>query len=192
MDRMLKKIVKVLSEIQDVKAVILYGSFARKEGSLRSDIDLLILTMQKKTEKIIEEKVIGIEKDIGRTIQPTIRTLEELKKTDTGLLQNIFQEGKILYLKEPVDVPSSLILEQKPWVIYSFRLSSLNQNQKAKFNNDFYGRQKGKYNYKGLLNEVGGQKLSAGSILVAFSEKQKIEKLFRQFKVQFSQLKVWK
>lgn len=189
---MLKKIVKVLSEIQDVKAVILYGSFARKEGSLRSDIDLLILTMQKKTEKIIEEKVIGIEKDIGRTIQPTIRTLEELKKTDTGLLQNIFQEGKILYLKEPVDVPSSLILEQKPWVIYSFRLSSLNQNQKAKFNNDFYGRQKGKYNYKGLLNEVGGQKLSAGSILVAFSEKQKIEKLFRQFKVQFSQLKVWK
>lgn len=192
MNRLFKKIVRGLSAIEDVRAIILYGSFARKEATSRSDIDLFILTTEKKTRKIIEHKVIGIEREIGRGIQPTIRTLKELEKTDSGLLQNIFQEGRVLYLKEPADIPSSMLLEQKPQLIYSFQLSNLSQNEKAKFNNEFYGRKKGKYSYKGLLNEIGGQKLSAGCILVSHSERQKIEKFFKQFKVQFSQLKVWK
>lgn len=192
MNRLLKKIARGLSAIEDVRAIILYGSFARKEANSGSDIDLFILTTERKTRKIIEHKVIGIEREIGRSIQPTIRTLTELKKTDSGLLQNIFQEGRVIYLKEPADIPSSLLLEQKPQEIYSFQLSNLSQNEKAKFNNEFYGRKKGKYSYKGLLNEIGGQKLSAGCIFVSHSEKQKIEKFFKRSKVQFSHLKVWK
>ncbi len=192
MNRIFRKIVKALSEIDDVRAIILYGSFARNEATSRSDIDLLILTSEKGTSKEVQNKVINIESDIGKNIQPTVRTLKELEKTDSGLLQNIFQEGKILYLKEPADIPSSMLLEQKPQLVYSFQLSKLSQNEKARFNNEFYGRKKGKYSYKGLLNEIGGQKLSAGCILVSHSEKQKIEKFFKQFKVQFSQLKVWK
>ena len=192
MNRIFKKIVKELLGINDVRAIILYGSFARNEATSRSDIDLLILTSEKRTFKEVQNKVIKIESDIGRNIQPTVRTLKELKKTDSGLLQNIFQEGKMLYLKEPTDIPSSMLLEQKPQLVYSFQLSKLSQNEKARFNNEFYGRKKGKYSYKGLLNEIGGQKLSAGCILVSHSEKQKIEKFFKQFKVQFSQLKVWR
>lgn len=192
MNRIFRKIVKALAEIDDVRAIILYGSFARNEATSRSDIDLLILTSEKRTFKEVQNKVIKIESDIGRNIQPTVRTLKELEKTDSGLLQNIFQEGKMLYLKEPTDIPSSMLLEQKPQLVYSFQLSKLSQNEKARFNNEFYGRKKGKYSYKGLLNEIGGQKLSAGCILVPHSEKQKIEKFFKQSKVQFSQLKVWK
>ena len=192
MKRILKKILKGLLAIEDIRAVILYGSFARKEATSRSDIDLFILTTEKKTEKEIEDKIIRIESEVGRNIQPTIRTLKELEKTDSGLLQNIFQEGRILYLKEPTDIPSSMLLEQKPQLIYSFQLSNLSQNKKAKFNNDFYGRKKEKYSYKGILQEIGGQKLSAGCVLVPHAKKQKIEKFFKQFKVQFSQLKVWK
>ncbi|MFH0732292.1 MAG: nucleotidyltransferase domain-containing protein [Candidatus Omnitrophota bacterium] len=192
MNRIFKKIVKSLSEIDDIRAIILYGSFARNEATSRSDIDLLILTSEKATFKEAQENIISIESEIGRNIQPTIRTLKELKKTDSGLLQNIFQEGKIIYLKEPTDIPSSMLLEQKPQLIYSFQISNLGQNKKVKFNNEFYGRKKGKYSYKGLLNEIGGQKLSAGCALIPQGEKQKVEKFFKKFKVQFSQLKVWK
>lgn len=192
MNRIFRKIVKTLSGIDDVRAIILYGSFARNEGTSRSDIDLLILTSEKKTFKKVQDSVISIETEIGRNIQPTIRTLKELEKTDSGLLQNIFQEGKILYLKEPADIPSSMLLEQKPQLIYSFQISNLGQNEKAKFNNEFYGRKKGKYSYKGLLQEIGGQKLSAGCVLVPQREKGKAEKFFRKFRVQFTQLKVWK
>lgn len=40
------------------------------------------------------------------------------------------------------------------------------------------------YKYRGLLQEIGGQKLSPGCVLVPHAKKQKIEKFFRQFKLK--------
>jgi len=107
-------------------------------------------------------------------------------------LQNIFQEGKILYLKEPAEIPSAVLLQQKPHLIYSFQISSLSQKEKAKFNRYFYEQNKKRYKYKGLLQEIGGKKLSAGCVMVPYMQKEKIEKIFRKFRVKFEQLKVWK
>ena len=192
MKRILKKIAKELSRIEDVKAVILYGSLARGEFTSRSDIDLFILTTDGKTQKEVEDKVIELESEIGKNIQPTIRTIAELQKTDTGLLQNIFQEGKALYLKEPSDIPSAILLQQKPFLIYSFQISSLPQKDKARFNRQLYEQTKKDYKYKGLLWEIGGQKLSAGCVMIPYEQKERIEKFFKKFKVKFEQLKVWK
>jgi len=192
MKRLLNKIAKNLSAIEDVKAVVLYGSFARGEAASRSDIDLLILTTEKKTSKEVQDKIIELETETGRNMQPTIRTLGELQKTDTGLLQNIFQEGKVLYLREAADIPSAILLQQKPFLIYTFQLNNLSQKEKARFNRQLYEQIKKGYKYKGLLQELGGQKLSSGCVLVPHAEKQKIEKFFKKFRVQFSQLRVWK
>lgn len=192
MNRTFRKIVKGLSPLDEVKAVILYGSFARKEATSRSDIDLFILVGEKKSIKKVQDEIIHLESEIGRNIQPTIRTFKEFKKTDSGLLQNIFQEGKILYLLEPADIPSSLLLERKPRVIYSFQINHLGQKEKSKFNSEFYGRVKGKYRYEGMLEQMGGQKLSAGCILVSREQKRKIESFFKKFHVRFNLLKVWK
>jgi predicted nucleotidyltransferase len=192
MKRMLKKIAKELSKIEDVKAIILYGSLARGEFTSRSDVDLFILTTEYKTQKEIHDKVIELESEIGRNIQPTIRTIAELQKTDTGLLQNIFQEGKILYLREPSDIPSAILLQQKPYLIYSFQINSLLQKEKARFNRQLYEQTREEYKYKGLLQEIGGQKLSAGCVMMPYEQKEKIERFFKKFKVKFEQLKVWK
>ncbi len=185
MNRMLKKIVKELLAIEDIRAIILYGSFARKEATSRSDIDLFILTTEKKTEKEIEDKIIRIESEVGRNIQPTIRTLKELEKTDSGLLQNIFQEGKVLFLREPADIPSAILLQQKPYLIYTFQISSLPQKDKVRFNRQFYEQTRKGYKYKGLLQAIGGQKLSAGCVMIPYEQKEKIEKFFKKFKVKF-------
>lgn len=192
MKRILKKIAKELSKIEDVKAVILYGSLARGEFTSRSDVDLFILTTEYKTQKEIHDKVIELESEIGRNIQPTIRTIVELQKTDTGLLQNIFQEGKILYLREPSDIPSAILLQQKPYLIYSFQINSLLQKEKVRFNRQLYEQTRKGYKYKGLLQKIGGQKLSAGCVMIPYEQKEKIEKFFKKFKVKFEQLKVWK
>ena len=192
MKRILKKIAKELSKIKDVKAVILYGSLARGEFTSRSDIDLFILTTDNKTRKEVLDKVIELESEIGRNIQPTIRTVAELQKTDTGLLQNIFQEGKILYLREPSDIPSALLLQQKPYLIYSFQISSLTQKDKARFNRQLYEQTRKGYRYKGLLQEIGGQKLSSGCVMISYEQRERIERLFKKFRVKFDQLKVWK
>jgi predicted nucleotidyltransferase len=192
MKRILKKIAKELCKIEDVKAVILYGSLAREEFTSRSDIDLFILITKDKTRKEIHDKIIELESEIGRNIQPTIRTITELPKTDTGLLQNIFQEGKILYLREPSDIPSAILLQQKPYLIYSFQISSLAQKDKVRFNRQLYEQIKKGYKYEGLLQEIGGQKLSAGCVMIPYEQKEKIKKFFKKFKVKFEQLKVWK
>jgi len=192
MKRILKRIAKEFSQIKDVKAVILYGSLARGEFTSRSDIDLFIVTEGTKTQKELQEKVIELESKIGRNIQPTIRTVAELKKTDTGLLQNIFQEGGILYLKEPLDIPSTLLLKQKPYLIYTFQINNLSQKDKAKFNRKLYGEIKKGYEYEGLLRKLGGQKLSSGCVMVPFSQKENVEKFFKKFKVKFEKLNVWK
>jgi predicted nucleotidyltransferase len=192
MKRLLNKIAKNLSAIEDVKAVVLYGSFARGEATSRSDIDLLILTTEKKTSKEVQDKIIRLETETGRNMQPTIRTLGELQKTDTGLLQNIFQEGKVLYLREAADIPSAILLQQKPFLIYTFQLNNLSQKEKVGFNRQLYEQTRKGYKYKGLLQELVGRKLSPGCVLVPHTEKQKIEKFLKKFRVQFSQLRVWK
>lgn len=192
MKKILKNIVRELSPIEDIKAIILYGSLARGEYTSRSDIDLFILTTENKAKKLIQDKIIQIESEIGRNIQPTIRTIAELEKTDTGLLQNIFQEGKVLYLREPADIPSAILLQQKPYLIYSFQISNLTQKDKARFNRHLYEQTRNEYKYKGLLQKTGGQKLSAGCIIIPYMQKEKIEKCFKKFKVKFEQLKVWR
>lgn len=192
MKRMLRKIITSLSGIEDIKAIVLYGSIARGEYTSRSDIDLFILTTEKGTQRIVQDKIIQLESEIGRNIQPTIRTAVELQKTDTGLLQNIFQEGKVLYLREPVDIPSAILLQQKPYLIYSFQLNSLRQKDKARFNRQLYQQTKKGYKYKGLLQEIGGQKLSAGCIMIPQIVKAKIEKFFKKSKIKYTQLKIWR
>ena len=95
-------------------------------------------------------------------------------------------------MKESVDIPSALLLQQKPHIIYSFQLNNLSQKEKAKFNRQLYEQTKKDYTYKGLLQEIGGQKLSAGCVLVPHTKKEVIEKFFKKFKVTFLTLKVWK
>ena len=192
MKRILKKIITDLSEIPDLKLVVLYGSYARGENTSRSDIDLFILTTKIKTQEEIQNKVIGLESEVGRNIQPTIRTISELQKTDSGLLQNIFKEGKALYLREPAEIPSALLLQQKPYIIYSFRINKLSQRDKVRFNRSLYEQKRKGYKYKGLLNELGGKKLSSGCVMIPNNQKEKIEKFFKKLNVKFEQLKVWK
>ena len=192
MKRILKKITTELSETPDIKLVVLYGSFARGENTSRSDIDLLIITTKSKSQEEIQNKVIELESEIGRNIQPTIRTISELQKTDSGLLQNIFKEGKILFLREPAEIPSALLLQQKPYLIYSFGISKLSQKNKAKFNRALYERTRKGYKYKGLLKELGGKRLSSGCVMVPHSQKEKLEKFFKKYNIKFEQLKIWK
>jgi len=86
--RIYKKIVKQLSIVEDLKAIILYGSFARGDYGPRSDIDLMLITTKKETIEELQDTIISLE--LGRSIQPVIRTEKELAETDTGLLQNLF------------------------------------------------------------------------------------------------------
>ena len=118
--------------------------------------------------------------------------VRELKKTATGLLQNLLQEGKLLYLKEPLEIPASEITKQKPYIIYTFQLNSLDQKTKAKFNRELYTRIKDKRVYQGILQKIEGQKLSPGCIIIPFDKKNIVEKFFGKYKIRYEAKSVWK
>ena len=185
-----RKIVTAFSGVEDLKAIILYGSFAREDYGPRSDIDLMFITKKEETAEEIQDIIISLE--LGRNIQPIIRTEKELSETDSGLLQNLFLEGKILLLREPFDFDVSTLLHLKPFLVYTFDLGNLNQNKKAKFNRAFYPRKTANYNYPGKLTELKGEKLASGCVLIPFPEKKAIEKLFNSYKIEFKAVRVWK
>jgi predicted nucleotidyltransferase len=185
-----RKIVTAFSGVEDLKGIILYGSFAREDYGPRSDIDLMFITKKKETTEEIQDIIISLE--LGRSIQPVIRTEKELSETDSGLLQNLFLEGKILFLREPFDFDVSLLLHLKPYLVYTFDLGNLNQNTKAKFNRAFYPRRTANYNYPGVLTELKGEKFASGCVMVPYSERRAIEKFLASFKVKFSAVRVWK
>jgi len=185
-----KKIVSKLSVIEDLKAIILYGSFAREDYGPRSDVDLMLITSSKDTIEDIQNTVISLE--LERSIQPVIRTEKELNETDSGLLQNLFLEGKVLFLRAPLDIDVSFLLHLKPFLLYTFDLGNLDQKTKAKFNRKFYSRKRENYNYPGILKNLSGEKLGSGCVMIPFAEKKALEKFFLSHKVKFNSRRMWK
>lgn len=188
--RLLKRLVSTLSSIKDLKAIVLYGSFARGDYGPRSDIDLMLITTRKESVEEIQNMIISLE--LGRNIQPTIRTEKELAETDSGLLQNIFLGGKILFLREPLDLNVSMLLHLRPFLVYTFDLSKQDQKTKTKFNRAFYPRRHKNYNYLGVLKKLNGEKFASGCVMVPFSEKKDIEKFFSSYKIRFKAERIWR
>ena len=188
--RNLKKVVTSLTPIAGVKAVVLYGSFARGDFGPKSDLDLFIITDRPGTRREVLEAIADL--DLDRRIQPTVRTESELKRTDSGLLSNIFEEGKTVYLRGPMDIPAKTIIDLDPHSIFTFELTALDQKNKAKFNREMYEHASGKYTYKGLVGQLGGERLSSGCVVVPVSGRGKLLKAFNKFKITYRELKVWK
>lgn len=191
MKKIFKMITQELSAISKVKLAILYGSYARGDFGPKSDIDLFILVSKNEVLENIQNAIIRIEDKTGKGIQPTVRTEDEFKKTDSGLLQNLLREGKILFLRDFYEISAVELLRQKPFIIYSFRISSLSQKKKAKFNREFYSRTKKKYTYQGLLQKLGGEKLASGCIMISFRKRNQLEKFFSRYKIEFESKNIW-
>lgn len=188
--RSLSRLVKCLTPIDGVKAVILYGSFARGDFGPRSDIDLFIITDKAGVRNKVLMALARLELD--RRIQPTVRTELELRKTDIGLLQNVFDDGKVVYLREPLEIPVRTLLALKTFSIFSFELSRLNQRTKARFNREMYERSRGRYRYGGLLGEIAGEKLSRGCVIVPARARLRLINFFKKYKVGFREIRVWR
>lgn len=189
--KIFRNIAQELSKINEVKLIILYGSYARGDFGPKSDIDLFILVSRNDVLEKVQNAIIRIEEKTGKRIQPTIRTEEDFKKTDSGLLQNLLREGKILFLRDFHEISAVELLKQKPYIIYSFRINLLSQKKKAKFNREFYSRTKKKYAYQGLLQKLGGEKLASGCIIIPFRKRNLLEKFFKKYKIEFESKNTW-
>ena len=89
----IKKIVKPIFDEYEVNHVLLFGSYARNEASLVSDIDLCIVDPRIKSLKLFTIK-LDLQKALSKDID--IFQLSSIK-IDSPIYNNIFSEGITIY-----------------------------------------------------------------------------------------------
>ena len=184
----LSRVVDVVSRIDGVIAVILFGRFARGDYDESSDYDILVVfrdreSMWRNWDRLFEE--------VGRLrllIHLIPKSYDELLNSEPTFLREIYMHGIILYSRYPFTArlePTNL--KHRRLVIYS--LKGLRQSQKAKLLYRLYGRKGLKRG--GLIREIGGEKLGEGCLIIPPDHTNKLLEIFREYNVKFEMLDIY-
>lgn len=158
-----------LYKIKEINAVILFGSFARKDYSLRhSDLDIMVfidkIEKEPKLEEGIRKKIISLSLGKGLSIH-TIFQYRKLEEEDKSLMLTIANEGRVLFAKKTL-VISDNILGLKEYFLIKFDTSNLKPVIKNKLQRFLHGYIiKGKQ-YKGIVDEKTVLNAGRGAIIV--------------------------
>lgn len=190
--------IRELASFSSLRAVLLFGSFARREVTRKSDIDLLLVFDSSQEAKKAEDKVMEVvEKYSGggeRTIVPLCVGVEDFT-SDVEFFYNVFSEGLVLY-KRPDNEPilPAATGGYSPMLIYSFDLSGLERKKKMEVSRHLYGIKFGKrgkeYVYTGLVERKGGLRLGRGVIMVPASAEEEFDEFFRARGIPFEKRSV--
>ncbi|MCS4540853.1 MAG: nucleotidyltransferase domain-containing protein [Euryarchaeota archaeon] len=181
----------IASSFPALRAILLFGSFARGEITRKSDVDLLLVFDNRKEAKKAEKKVLKIVgKYAGeekRTVVPVCIGVENLV-SEVEFFYNVFSDALVLYKRpdnEPV-LPAGAS-GFSPMLLYSFDLSNLARTKKMEINRSLYGitfkKERKEYAYKGLLERKGGQKLGSGIIMVPSYAEKEFDEFFKKYSV---------
>lgn len=164
-DESLERFVELSRNIPDLEGIVLYGSYARGERNPR-DIDLLLIfdSDPDKYSAKISELVVRVNPTVPINTLPT-----DLTDLDESLLQNIMEEGEILFGKF-VLTPEKI--GKRLYRIVSYSLKGQNSTTKMAVHRNVYGytsrkNVKGKeyfYEGHGLKDEKGVFILGRGVI----------------------------
>jgi predicted nucleotidyltransferase len=92
-------IAQSLKKIEGMREAYLYGSFARNQQDVASDIDVLIIGAPR--EEILAEAVRKLERQLGREINYTILTPKEFearRARKDAFLENVWQNKRVALL----------------------------------------------------------------------------------------------
>ena len=195
MNENLKEAIDFANKVKGIKGIlqiILFGSVARGEDTLKSDIDIAVIHNHKDKFELMKEA----NKYKTENIQTTFININELSKESelTGALSG---EGLLLYGRPIIIKEKKLDLNAKTLIAYS--LADLPQTEKVKVNRALYGTvskssfqgKKYKTETKGLANEPGIEKISKGVLLVKREKAHKVINMLKRFNVKVREIPVW-
>lgn len=98
-------LIKALSDIKEIEAAFIYGSYAKSQDNAKSDIDLFIIGNIDENELI--SKIDSIEKDLKREINYSLysrKDFEKKKKEKDGFIEGVIEGPKILLIGDKNDI----------------------------------------------------------------------------------------
>ena len=195
-DGLLNELTKLLKNSNAI-AAILFGSIARGDFDRRSDIDVPLIYRNKDeldSDKDLFDRLPLVE---GREIQIVARTLDELKESDKVFLSNVFKEGTLLFVREPLGLKASDLLGLKPYRIFVYSMKGLDADRKKRLIATLYGystkkkvgEKKYEYEYRGLVDRE--MKLGKNSFLIEEERAKEVESVLRSYGARFRSISVW-
>lgn len=169
-DTFLNRLAKEAPHFKEINAVILFGSMARGDYSVRhSDVDVMFLLDLVVKSAIIEEKirkkVIGLSVGAGIDVQVVFQ-YRKVEGEDRSLMLTIAREGKVLFARKSI-VISQNILGLREYYLLKFDVAEVNQVVKNKVQRFLYGYSLEGRKYKGIVDEEKVFSAGRGAILVA-------------------------
>ncbi len=91
----IEKYIKVILENYKVKAIILFGSYAKGTNHKDSDIDIAIITDDIKCEDVFEEQLNlkKLRRNIDYRIEPHLIEVDDYDKISTPFIQEVIDTG---------------------------------------------------------------------------------------------------
>lgn len=103
---LIKRFIEVIRELKDVESVYLFGSRARGEGSIESDIDIAVVVKDREMVKDVTRGVVDIsikiEEELNISGELTLSPIvieEALLRGGLGIGKRIREEGIFLWSK---------------------------------------------------------------------------------------------
>ena len=175
-----------------IKAIYLFGSVVRNDFDKESDIDIFIESDSENKE---------VKKIIDRTFRRFLNS-EENKKFNLLGIENEIKviTGKLeeWELKGSIEKDGLLLYSQTPITsgLRQFFLVSLSPIKESARRNMVFrkliGRQEKYYKEKGMIDELGGEKVQNNVFIVPSDNMQTVLQLFSKEKVDYKIRKIWK
>ena len=181
----LSDIVNVVSKIQGVVGIFLFGSLARGVYDEYSDYDLLVLFEDKALMWRSWDELFRVVGSLKMNLHVIPETLEELKTANSVFLNELFRYGKVLFARLPLEIFLRPVkLGSFYLVIYDMGSLSYRDKMKAVY---FLYRKGG----VGAVAKMGGIKLSEGCVLVPSNVGDEIIGKLSSFGVEAKKLEIY-
>lgn len=180
-----------VSKLPGVLTAVLFGSAARGEATIDSDIDIAVIYAKK--EETIMKQVEGFAPPRAHIVHATTQEIEK----NVSLAGALSGEGLLLSGK-PV-VLQAQKLKLKPMVIIAYDTMRLDVNARNKLNHALYGRastiRRGKNvyvrRYEGLAARPGISKIGKAVLLVSREKASSITKTLEAHGAKWKEIPVW-
>lgn len=187
---LIEEAVNVLKDLEDLQAMILFGSYAEGRETSASDIDLMIVVDREKPNELLPlviKKLSSVDRE-GK-ISPRITNLSDY---ESDFLLDVFRHGKILYGKVILNEKKIML---KPYRLVYYDISDLPPSKKVLISKRIHGSKstasRKEYSYKGIKDLYGFDVFGRSLVLVP-------EKSFNDFKVfldsnnvKYKEKKIW-
>lgn len=187
----LDRLVKAIVGVGGVVAVILFGSRARGDYDDYSDYDLLVVfeddeVMWRNRRKLFEN--VG---RLGLFTQVLTRSMKELaEKTEPTFLQNVLEQGVLLYLRYPFQAPA-FSQNLRPMAIVTYGLKGLPHNEKMRIIYRLFGKKAKKYRSVGFVEENGGIRLGSGCFMIPLENLETVKRIMKEHNVLFRIVRIY-